>query len=645
MFFTCSSVPCLSDIYDDALNLAGLSRENARFDHDFLRLYGFDEFIMPSYLSIENDPCRGSFYFGLLKGSLRAANGKASSVLMSTRTWTGEATRRDLLGNPTARWQTEALKDNSIKDALKNVNASSADVKMIPETVQKAAALILFACRDSMIYRQLAFKDIPNLESEYQFIVSSNGGELENFNRLHNLLKKADLKYLYSGAHDLLSACEAASEWLKDVDPTLNYEFTCETPYGKIILRGAGNHITANGEYLLIIDTGGDDTYYGGASNSSINNWLSITIDTQGSDKYLSHEQLLITPINKWASRNQPEKMPAFGGAVFGVSVLIDNKGDDLYRSHLPSFGSARFGVGVLLDNSGNDIYDSYSDSQGFAMCGLGALIDIEGNDKYISFSQSQGCGFPRGVGMLIDLKGNDEYIAEDNVIDFPSPQTQEHNVSLSQGAGYGFRADYSHGHSLAGGLGILFDADGDDKYGCGVFGQGVGYWRGIGALIDSRGNDVYHGVWYVQGASAHFAIGYLEDESGNDSYTATMNMAQGAGHDYSIGYLIERDGNDKYSAPNLSLGAGNANGIGIFVDYKGDDVYSSRGTTLGMANPSDAGTLRGSALCLGLFMDLTGSDVFPEGVSHAIKGKRSVQWARRNEHPFGSQLGIFWNN
>jgi hypothetical protein len=155
-----------------------------------------------------------------------------------------------------------------------------------------------------------------------------------------------------------------------------------------------------------------------------------------------------------------------------------------------------------------------------------------------------------KGFGLLLDALGDDTYTAHPMPIEFPSPQTAERNVSMAQGAGYGRRADYSDGRSWAGGVGVLIDVQGNDRYLCGVFGQGVGYWGGIGMLIDLQGDDGREGAWYVQGAAAHFAIGYLEDRLGNDRTLAAMNMAIGAGHDFSIGYYIDFAGNDEYNAP-----------------------------------------------------------------------------------------------
>jgi hypothetical protein len=369
-----------------------------------------------------------------------------------------------------------------------------------------------------------------------------------------------------------------------------------------------------------------------------------VVIDTSGSDKYVSDPALETTALNKWSGRKGGGNLPGPGGALFGYSVLIDSQGNDLYRTHRPGLGSARLGLGVLLDKSGDDTYDAYQDSEGFGMFGGGILEDVSGKDVYRGFMQVQGCGQTGGFGYLVDRSGDDQYIAEDQAIDFPSPQSAQHNVSMAQGAGNGRRADYLEGESLAGGVGVLFDQAGADIYTSAVFGQGVGYWMGVGALWDDGGNDVYNGLWYVQGAAAHFAIGFIEDAAGTDSYVAPMNMAQGAGHDFSVGMLLDRLGDDTYKAPNLSLGAGNANGIGIFVDFAGADKYDSSSVTLGKAADAPVNTLRSRSLCLGAFLDLGGTDTYPPVASWAKNSTPTANWTGRSPTPQESQLGVFFD-
>jgi hypothetical protein len=184
----------------------------------------------------------------------------------------------------------------------------------------------------------------------------------------------------------------------------------------------------------------------------------------------------------------------------------------------------------------------------------------------------------------------------------------------LAQGFGFGIRADFTDGHSLAGGIGILVDGMGDDRYDCGVFGQGGGYWFGAGFLADLGGRDEYRGIWYTQGAAAHFALGGLLDRSGDDTYRTEINMGPGAGHDFSLGVLFDLEGDDRYEGGGLALGAGNANGMGILADFQGDDEYRMSGTDgLGYANRANLGGMRDYMRCLGFFFDGAGSDTYPQ--------------------------------
>jgi hypothetical protein len=243
-------------------------------------------------------------------------------------------------------------------------------------------------------------------------------------------------------------------------------------------------------------------------------------------------------------------------------------------------------------------------------------------------------------MGVLMDIKGNDNYMANDSTIDFPSSQAKEHNTSMCQGVGFGWRADFIDGHSLAGGVGMLLDAEGDDLYSAGVFAQGCAYWYGVGILTDEKGDDNYSGIWYVQGSGAHFGVGILNDGEGDDHYRATINMAQGAGHDFTIGYLLDESGDDVYHAPNLSLGGGNANGVGIFWDKSGNDKYNvEAATTLGRANIGSRGSLRDHMLCLGLFLDTGGQDKYSKPFA-----KDNLIWTQRGlneEFPLETEKGV----
>lgn len=164
-------------------------------------------------------------------------------------------------------------------------------------------------------------------------------------------------------------------------------------------------------------------------------------------------------------------------------------------------------------------------------------------------------------------------------------------------------------------GVGVLFDAGGDDRYQCEAGCQGSALF-GIGLLLDKAGNDRYR--TYTQGQG----FGY----------------STGVGHDYSTSWFIDDSGNDIYNAAGLTLGAGNENGYGFLIDNGGDDHYTARGNnSLGIAqgppaddNPRNKQKVR----TLGLFIDTGGKDTYKRpDLAKPANNKRWTQ-GRRNASP-----------
>jgi hypothetical protein len=657
-------------LFQPVLAQANLRVEEVRFDSELFDYFFNTEYATPFFRMCMREPLRLPYYAERLRNGLTTAVARPALAVELAGNLLGAGTRRTLLSDPVESPRQQSQQPNALEQAILSIYREAnqpippavrqqlGGLKQVPPFVQQQAAFLLYTAIQARRWRDTALKEVSNLDELFRLLtmpVADAERELESGRPdggnlvLERVLKQIDLPRLLAGGHDCLLAAQQVMEAFQKLDEASReplkkpFEFTVDTPWGRVRLCGGGNDTHPRLPYLLLIDTGGNDTYYGGGATLSLANAISWLIDVEGNDQYGADAQSLKVAIPEQPNRAKAADM-AFGGAILGYAVLIDMAGDDLYRTASAGLGAARFGVGALIDLQGDDVYDGYAFTQGAAFAGVGLLIDRGGQDRYQCFQSGQGYGGVRGAGFLVDVIGNDQYIAHDQQpLDFPSPQTKERNTSLAQGCGMGRRADYSDGHSLAGGIGALFDVQGDDLYRCGVFGQGVGYWGGVGLLIDLQGNDTREGAWYVQGAAAHFAIGYLEDQLGSDRYLAAFNMAMGAGHDFSIGYLFDAEGDDQYDAPSLALGGGNANGIGIFVDLKGDDQYRIRtnSANLGRVNPFGKGTLREHAFCLGLFLDGGGNDSYPPTLDFAGNARNWIIWGVRNERPNESQLGL----
>ena len=453
------------------------------------------------------------------------------------------------------------------------------------------------------------------------------------------LLGDVDVQKLVSAAGNLAAAIDAAD--LGSFTGTTG-DLTVETPLGRIAVRGGTTDDTYEDDEwsrtLLLVDLHGNDSYlFPAGATTGPDHGLAIVIDVRGVDDYgydvVPHAQdtgptgHIRLPSDAAGRRSPPagatygpssqSTVSRQGAGRLGVGMLIDlGPEGDTYASHRMSQGYGALGVGILYDAGGNDLYHGEAAVQGAAGFGIGILADREGHDRYLAYTESQGFAYARAVGVLWDRAGDDEYFMHPSDVLYWSPQDPGgSNSSLGQGMGFGRRGDADLIY-MSGGLGVLRDATGTDRYTAGIFAQASGYWFGTGLLVDSSGNDHYDAQWYAQSGSAHFAVSVLLEEAGNDVYNETarrMNVTLGGGHDYSIAWMIDRAGDDIYRAPNLSIGAGNDEGAGIFADAAGTDTYECT-SDFAFGNAHASGdAFRGMSGTLGLFMDADATDSYTD--------------------------------
>jgi hypothetical protein len=123
-------------------------------------------------------------------------------------------------------------------------------------------------------------------------------------------------------------------------------------------------------------------------------------------------------------------------------------------------------------------------------------------------------------------------------------------------------------------------------------------------------------------GAAAHHGAGVLlKRGKGKDRYRASHSISQGAAHDRSVGIFLDEGGDDQYELGHLGLGAAHDNSFALFVDAKGDDSYTVTATAcnaLGVALISDSDSAQHDLTNLGIFMDLGGTDRYPQQCDRA---------------------------
>lgn len=390
------------------------------------------------------------------------------------------------------------------------------------------------------------------------------------------ILRDSSLRFL--AATQALEAQAAKLKYHKSKPKLIN------TPHGLMIFGSHGDDVyksTKSGPVCLIIDPAGKDRYEV-PLQASYNQPFFCLLDMHGDDVYTN------------------TRPGGLFSAALGVSVSKDLSGRDVYQGDDFSF-AAYLGMALHQDSSGDDVYQTGMFSQGAALFGASLLLDEAGNDRYDATSQAQGFASTRAVGLLSDKSGDDLYYLGGRY--YHAPLMPLDHRTLGQGMGFGFRPDY------AGGIGLLYDGAGNDRYLGGVYAQGVGYWYAMGMLIDEGGNDVYNAVYYPQGSGIHLACGLLYDASGDDAYYSRNGPGQGAGHDWGMGMLIDGAGNDAYSIHGGG-GLGLSNSVGIFVDRSGDDRYERKEAQ----NYGNGAFSRGTA-SLGLFADLGGKDIYADSL------------------------------
>jgi hypothetical protein len=404
--------------------------------------------------------------------------------------------------------------------------------------------------------------------------------EDQEIKELMELFQEADV---LKAAMQFLALCDVIKNEAGKLNYTNKKPIIQECEFGTMVI-GTEKDDVYNAKMfkkplILLIEPAGNEKYTMTLATGA-KNYAYLLIDYKGNDSYVN---------------------PDIGSLFFalsGLGISYDLEGNDIYRTGDFSF-AGMMGIQLHRDFQGTDIYESGFFSQGASIRGLSILQDMQGNDIYSATCLAQGFGSIRSAGVLLDFDGADNYLLGGKY--FHSPLMPNDYLTLGQGVGFGLRPDF------AGGLGLLFDKNGNDRYLGGVYAQGVGYWYALGMLIDEAGNDVYNAVYYPQGSGIHLASGFLFDGSGDDAYYSRHGPGQGAGHDWGLGIFIDAKGNDAYSIEGGN-GLGLSNSVGIFIDKGGNDRYERK-------NPQNYGNAVYSRATggIGLFLDKDGKDSYPD--------------------------------
>jgi hypothetical protein len=556
-----------------ALRELGLKEKDLRTRHDVLPVDPWRLEAVDRYLSAPLD-CPVDAWKRL--GPWLASPGDPVESLNRAGAWLGLSERKPVLVELGGRHLPATLKDLLMVLPGPVDAPTEKDLAVLPEEVRRFLAYLCRATAMAARERTAAVAALSEAEwvklRQYGSQINTGMPVESQAPMMRELHARIDLARIYRGA--MLLAAEisavpdvAAKMAARRERPEFHLVWTC--PAGRVEIGGFGRNVYAE-DVLLSVDLGGDDLYTGSAGGTLYTPAkTSVVIDLGGDDVYRTTVGL------------------AQGSGTYGVGVLVDAAGNDLYETKNVSQGSGHMGVGILWDLAGDDRYVGNCMVQGTGFEGIGILRDDGGRDEYRLRYKGQGHGAARGVGVLDDRGGNDSYSAGGLLRD--EARDNSRFLSLSQGFGLGLRADRPE-HSTSGGLGLLVDHAGDDRYLADVYGQGCAYWYAIGALLDGGGRDFYEVHNYGQGAGIHMAVGLLFDLGGDDRY---LGGAHALGHalDRAFGFFLDVSGDDVYdSTDGESQGAAvKPWAVGLFADLRGDDVYRGGGNGYVRA-PKDGG-------------------------------------------------------
>ena len=577
---------------------------------------------LPLFRAVMAAPLEAPYRAGTLADSFKAAAGSPHELIGRAGALSGSRLRRAVdAGMPAIEARLRAAPD-PLAESLAWMASTHArlgwvpvlpDRAQLPDPLRYELARVLAAMSQSQQFLARAFERLPPGVTPQLLRGQAFDGQLRPFETpdYRQLLSLVEREALLAGMLDLVGAVDRLQRFVKSEASLPPVAWSMQTPVGWIVVdTTARDNRHQLKDPLLVLDVGGDDAYEFLAPAET--HRISVLLDHRGNDRYATAA---------------PGADPS--SATLGYGILWDTEGDDRYEGAQQAQASALFGAALLVDGGGRNRFVASSHSQAHAVGGIAVLASGGGDDAFVAQTYSQASGGPQGVALLIEPGGDDRYTLDNAPLVRPSPQLPDRNTSMGQGAGYGGRGDFFDGRSLAGGIGLLLDLGGNDRYEAQVFAQGVGYYEGLGLLVDDGGSDSFDAAWYAMGAGAHHAAGILlQRGKGNDAYRSSHEVVLGSAHDFSVGVFVDESGDDDYAVGQLSLGVGHANSTGLFVDGSGDDRYTVASATcraLGAAYQHAWGNARETLPNLGLFMDLGGMDSYP---AHCARAGNDSRWS-----------------
>ena len=348
------------------------------------------------------------------------------------------------------------------------------------------------------------------------------------------------------------------------------------TPAGAIIIGGKESNtydLDTLGDVALVIDLGGENTYYDGTVN--LERPLLVNVNLGGRNTYHS------------------AKAAVQGGSILGVSMIVNAEGGNRYEASDLAQASTIGGVGIIVEFGGQNTYQGVRRVQAQAIGGVAILVSHGGGNSYHAGMWAQGLGGPLGFGILDDIQGNDHYYLGGLYTNSYKPETPGYE-GFGQGLGAGIR------QVACGGVGMLLNGGGHSVYEFDYLSHGGGYWCGLGFARDFGGyskrliarKNFYGGERteslfqrFGCGWGCHYALGFCFDDKGHSTFEGSI-MGSGMAWDCSVGALCVFGGDNHFEAANsLVQGCGAQGSLGILYQYGDGSEFKGYGQGYASSN------------------------------------------------------------
>lgn len=493
-----------------------------------------------------------------------------------------------------------------------------ASLAAVPADVQQPVARLLAAMNEAARLRNDAFAHVSVDDARFASGATLGGAPLsdEDAARLADIGARIDLAQMTQAADLVLRATDAARIELAGASGVAFVD-----PLGSIEIADVTND-NHHQNRTLLVDLGGDDVWENNAGASMPDFVIEAfpgCITTGGLD---------CTPLSPNRNGNSLE-------SVFGRKCSYD-------LTQAP-FIALAYGDDVDQHAQEQQAQPSLPAAQRFLTSPTGPT-QTRANQLAASPALNLGC-LPQGaddaglwatdfttkgiladgdehvVAVALDLGGDDVFAPLKEFNDINDGDNAAHCDTRSLGeAGKTWNRNLTAGSAFAG-IGLLWDADGNDAYGGRSLTQGTGHMGAVGILVDQgAGADSYSAVRLAQGAGIFVALGLLYDDGGNDRYALENDSPFFNEFEHFIGCDVStRDGQ----------GRANFNAIGALVDEGGDDAYfvQAHDASIPGASRDDPTTTQGStgfrlnigptpvngaaALGAGLLWDRAGADSY----------------------------------